>query len=585
MRKLYFFKKYLEETYGQAMYRIPISLPFSCPNRVANNGIGCTFCAEDGSAARHLKDTLDLKDQVDKGIAYAQKRYGAKAPYIAYFQAFTNTYASVRILRKYYEEVLALGDFKMVMISTRSDALPDDVLDYLSELNEQYDLWVELGVQSSNNKTLKRIERGETFESVQEGVKKLAARNIKTAAHIIVGLPGEDINDFKKTARDISVLPFSAVKIHHLMVLKNTPLAKEYANGEFKTLNEYEYAAALLDILKIIPEEWPLMRITADSGEEDLIAPKWWMKKGQFLTFIESALESGALSEDFAEFSTIPKIKTEDGSFTFYHPKYKQHFHTLAGAQTEAVEKFTKPSNLENKLAESNLALLDVGFGLGYNVFAAVKIALELYKSDTSSPELNIHSLEFEIKTLVMSREIFAEGTLEREILDELIDKQSWTRDNCTVHLHLGDARTGVKMLQETRLKFDIVFLDGFSPDKNPELWSYDFFRAINSISTEKAVMVTYSSAFPVRSGLLRCGLHIGETKAYGRKRGGTIAARDTSDIVEPLKDKDTAIITQSTAGLCYRDRNLNRQAGKIRQLREKTQKRLRAYGVPKWIK
>jgi len=579
MKELYFFKQYLEDKYGQAIYRIPISLPLSCPNRVANKGIGCTFCAEDGSAARHLRNTLNLKEQIDKGIAYAQQRYGAKAPYIAYFQAFTNTYAPVDQLRKYYSEALSHGDFKMIMISTRSDALPDDVLDYLSELNEKYDLWVELGVQSTINATLDKINRGETFESVQQATKKLADRNIKVAAHIILGLPGESIEEFKQTARDISTLPFSAVKIHHLMVLKNTPLAKSYAKGEFKTLNEYEYAAALIEVLRILPENWPLMRITADADSSELIAPKWWMKKGQFISYIQSAIKNGTNSDSFNNFSTIPKVKTEDGSYTFYHPEYKQHFHTLAGAETEAVQKFVEPSQLKERILKQDITLLDVGFGLGYNTINAVKAAMG------APHNLTIHTLEFDKKTLVMGRELFYADSLEAEIITTLLTKGEWTKDNCHITLHLGDARETVKELKIQDSMFNVIFLDGFSPDKNPQLWSYDFFRSITALTADDAVMVTYSSAFPIRAALMRCGLHIGQTKAYGRKRGGTIATKSLSNLTEPLADKDLNILTQSTAGLCYRDKGLNCNARQILKMRDKTQKRLRARGVPKWIK
>ena len=585
MRDLYFFKQYLEDTYGQALYRIPISLPLSCPNRVKNNGVGCSFCAEDGSAARHLRNNLNLEKQVAKGIAYAKDRYNAKEPYIAYFQAFTNTYAPVDVLKKYYSEVLSLANFKMIMISTRSDALPDDVLDYLSELNEQYDLWIELGVQSSNNDTLKRINRGETFESVQNAVNKLNERKIKVAAHIILGLPGEDIEDYRQTARDISALPFSAVKIHHLMVLKNTPLAKSYANGEFKTLNEYEYAAALLDVLKILPDNWPLMRIAADAGVDDLIAPKWWMKKGQFISYVKSAIKSGVGSNNFSEFDTIPKIKTDDGSFTFYHPKYKQHFHTLAGAKTEAIEKFIEPARLKEKLQNGNVNLLDIGFGLGYNAFEAINCASDLYNENNLSGTLTIHTLEMEIKTLKMSIELFDNHSFEYQILSSLIEKGKWESEYCTINLHLGDARKSIIKIKENRLKFDVVFLDGFSPDKNPELWSYDFFRHVVATSNHNCILVSYSSAFPVRAALIRCGLTVGETNAYGRKRGGTIASLNNDYILEPLNEKNMEIITKSTAGLCYRDIWLSSTAKKILQRRNFTQKRLRLRGVPKWIK
>ncbi len=580
MKNIYFFKDYLKEKYGKALYRIPISLPFSCPNRVQNNGIGCTFCSEDGSAARHLKNNLDLEKQVHKGIEYATERYGATAPYIAYFQAFTNTYAPVATLRKYYSEVLRKADFKMVIISTRSDALPDDVLDYLSELNEQYDLLVELGVQSSNDKTLDRIKRGHDFESVRVAAKKLADRNINCAAHIILGLPGETMEEFKQTARDVAELPFMSIKVHNLLVLKNTPLAKEYANKEFQTLNEYEYAAALIEVLKIIPEKWVVLRITADAGTDEIIAPKWWMKKGQFISYIQDALAKGAGSENFEQFSTIPKIKTEDGSYTFYHPEYKQHFHTLAGAETEAKQKFVDPSKLDKLIKKQDVNLLDVGFGLGYNAISAAKCAIE-----SRSNKLTITTLEKDLKTLIMGLELFDKGSIENEIIHSLIENSIWHHEFCTIKLLIGDAREGAKLLSNNNDKLDIVFLDGFSPDKNPELWSYDFFREICKSIHDKTILVTYSSAFPVRAALIRNKLIVGETKAYGRKRGGTIASKTESFIEQPLQNKDLNIILKSTAGVSYRDPGLKSKSKKMIHKRDLLVKRLRKLGIPKWFK
>ncbi|MCK4981699.1 MAG: radical SAM protein, partial [Victivallaceae bacterium] len=174
MQKLRFFKEYLIEKYSHALYRIPIDLPLGCPNRENNFGHGCIYCAEDGNRARHLKYKLDLAGQVKSGIEFAARRYGAEPPYIAYFQSFTNTHGTIEELRGFYNEVLSQADFKMVIIGTRPDCLGDEIIELLREIAAKYELWVELGVQTSNDETLKLIRRGHDFEAVKTASRKLA---------------------------------------------------------------------------------------------------------------------------------------------------------------------------------------------------------------------------------------------------------------------------------------------------------------------------------------------------------------------------------------------------------------------------
>ncbi len=580
-RSIYFFKDYLTEHYGRPLYRIPVDLPLSCPNRQRNSGAGCIFCAEDGARARHLRHNLDLPDQVRKGIAYAQRRYGAEAPYIAYFQSYTNTYADVNMLRDYYEEVLKQADFKMVIIATRPDCLEDDVLDYLEELNRRYDLWIELGVQTSNNRTLELIRRGHDFSAVITATEKLSKRNIKCAAHVILGLPYEDIDDFIKTGEDIAALPFAGVKIHNLLVLKKTPLAKMFEQqkdtpGVFNVMSEYDYAAALAEFLKRIPHDWPVMRITADAPADRIIAPKWWMSKGQFIEYVQEFLSSPDESERFA--GAVPKVKTADGSYTFYHPEFKQHFHTLAGAATEAFSKFVEPSGLKKRLAGGSVKLLDIGFGLGYNTCAAVKCAIE-----QGDAVLDITTLELDLKTLQAGLAVFDSESLEHQIISSLIDRGAWRSGEVSVRLITGDARITVRQLEKS--VYDIIFFDGFSPDKNPELWTYDFLRNLSLTLKKNGIMTTYSSAFPVIGALIRSGMSVGVSEAFGRKKGGTVAAFNSNLIVVPLPEKEMGIVMKSTAGLSYRDPAGLSSKKVIISHRDKLVARLRKRGIPRWYK
>ena len=574
MQNLRFFKEYLIEKYGHALYRIPIDLPLGCPNRENNFGQGCIYCAEDGNRARHLKYKLDLAGQVKSGIDFATRRYGAKAPYIAYFQSFTNTHGTIEALRNFYNEVLSQADFKMVIIGTRPDCLRDEIIELLREIASKYELWVELGVQTSNDETLKLIRRGHDFAAVTTATKKLADAGISCAAHVILGLPGESIDDYRQTARDIAALPFKAVKLHNLLILKNTPLAKMFAeeNSIVKPLNEYEYAQAAAEFLHLIPDYYFIMRLNTDAPEKELIAPKWWMKKGQFLEFFSKFYVSD--SQD----SPFQGVKTEDGSLSLYHPKYRQHFHTLAGARSEAEKKFVEAVDLLHILKkQKNVKLLDIGFGLGYNAVAAVNTA-----EAAQSGKLQIMTLENDIQVLKAALDLFEEDSLNRKILQSLLDTGNWRGDFAEIVLIIGDARQSVLELND---KFDCIFMDGFSPDKNPELWTYDFIRELSRRLTLKGQIVTYSSAYPVRGAMLRCGLFVGQTDAFGRRRSGTIAASEKTVNFENLPQKELNIILKSTTGAAYRDPGLCNNAKKILSNKERLVNELRQRGIPKWYK
>lgn len=573
-----FFSEYISDKYGQPLYRVPVDLPLSCPHRIKNSGKGCIYCPEDGARARHLKNNLDLPSQVKTGIEYVRKRYGEEVGLIAYFQSFTNTNAPLDELKNYYDQVLKTADFQMMIISTRPDCLADEILDYLSKLNEQYNLWVELGVQTANNRTLELINRQHDFQCVKDAVAKLSTRKIKTAAHVILGLPGEEIEDFRHTAGELAKLPLSGIKIHNLLVLKNTPLASIYHQQQLGKdtdcpqiipMNEYEYAEALGEFIRLIPEEWPLMRITADAPKEDIIAPKWWMKKGQFIEFIRKQ----SLKHP-TETRRLPRVKTRDGSYTLYHPEYRQHFHSLAGAQSESEKKFLEPSQIIEALkAGKDMKILDIGFGLGINALTAIKTANEI-----ASAHLSIVTLEKDHTTF----QIAADLDTDNSILSLFAENRQWSDRFASIKGITGDARQSIQALDE---KFDVVFLDPFSPDANPELWTYDFTRKIASLMNPEGVIVTYSAAFPVRGAMIRCGLYVGETPSFGRKKGGTIASFAENRITTPLSQKEMNIILKSTTGTPLRDPAFFWTKKEIMDYRKKLVQRLQAQGVPKWFK
>ena len=618
----YSFKNYLIDYYGAPYYRIPIDLALSCPHKKSKID-GCIFCAEDGARAVHLSKYLDLEQQVEDGIKFAENRYNANGNYIAYFQSYTNTNSDAKTLKKLYERVLNSAKFKIVIISTRPDCLSNDIISLLSELNSKYDLWVELGVQSANDKTLQTINRGHTFSETKNAATKLNSIGIKTVAHIIVGLPNETHKDYCNTINEINKLPFTGVKIHHLLLLKNSPLAKSYNKesiskqtgeifipkvGTINLMDEYEYAGILIDLIRRIPKDRPLLRINADAVEKNIIGPKWNITKGNFLELVKSTMQENNFyqgdlfqlkdnskkgkenyeiqitnykkenkSEILSPLTSL-KIKTNDNSFTFYSPQYKENFHSIAGAASETEHKFIIPSKLEEKLkTTSSLKLLDIGFGLGYNAIEAVKTSIKC------GTKLSVTSLEMDSNTLTMGLSIYKNDSLDYEIISALKQYGRWHDKKNTINLIIGDAR---KSILNCTTHFNIIFLDAFSPQKNPELWTYDFIKQLFIKMTKDAVLVTYSSAFPLRGALLKCGFAVGETEAFGRKKGGTIASKNNNvNIGRTISEKDLNIITKSTAGVPYRDPYLNWTAKQIFKYKDKLSRRLKLRGIPKWYK
>lgn len=569
MRRIRFFGDLLEERFGMPLHRIPFDLGLSCPNRADGTG-PCAFCSADGSAARHLASGMSLAEQAARGKEYVRERYRSDGPYLAYFQAYTNTFADVKTLRSLYSEALKTADFKSLVIATRPDCLEPECLEYLSELNQRYELWIELGVQTANDATLKLIRRGHIFADVRNAVLRLEEYNIRCAAHVILGLPGETRADFLHTADELAKLPFQAVKCHHLMVLRGTPMAKMLHDGLVKPLNEYEYAQELALFLERLPENVSVMRLSADAPAEDILAPRWWMKKGQFREMFLRYFEKRTGEAPF-EFAP----RTGDGSYTLYHPGYRQYFHSTAGALTESVKKYIEPCRIAERLGQGEeLRILDVGFGMGFNASALAKLAREIPQG-----RLSVVSLEADPNVLKAARQLPEHP--DRALLDAVEEHSFYEADRFRLELRFGDARKTLP----SEAPFDAIFLDGFSPDTNPELWTLEFLAALKQRMKPDALLATYSSAYPFIGALLENGFLVYESKPFGRKRGGTVAALNPQTHLESLPEKERLIATRSTAGVPCSDPDLGGTREEILRLRQEKVVRLRAEGMPKWFR
>ena len=280
----YFYKT----KFGQKVTKISLNGDFSCPNY--QNNRGCIFCSLSGSGDFAGDKSKPLEEQ----FYDVQKKLSQKWPnslYIGYFQANTNTYAPLEVLKEKYERVLKLPRVVGLNIATRCDAISDEVLDYLEQLNKKTYLTIELGLQSMHDKTLKLINRGHDLKSFELMVKKLKERNIAVVVHIINGLPYETKEDMLNTVKYLNNLKIDGLKIHMLHILKDTPLAKMYEDNPFHILTKEEYIDIICEQLELLDENIVIHRLTGDPKKEDLIAPNWLLKKFCVLNDIDKEMK------------------------------------------------------------------------------------------------------------------------------------------------------------------------------------------------------------------------------------------------------------------------------------------------------
>ena len=281
---------YLRRTFGEKVFKVSLNGGFTCPNIDGTKSIGgCTYCSSLGSGDFAGNPQKSIHEQFSEVKAQLHKKWH-DAKYIAYFQANTNTYAPVSVLREKFEPVLNEENVVGLSIATRADCLPDDVLDYLSELNGKTNLFVELGLQSVSDETGRKINRAHTYSEFLQGYNALRERGIKTCVHLIVGLPGENRDMILKSALTVAHLKPHSIKLHLLHILKGTVMAEQYARGEFDVLSRDEYVNLIVDILELISEDTVIQRLTGDGGRDSLIAPLWSLKKFVVLNEIDKEM-------------------------------------------------------------------------------------------------------------------------------------------------------------------------------------------------------------------------------------------------------------------------------------------------------
>ena len=289
----------LSSFYGKVfpfkVQKISINAGFTCPNRDGSKGFGgCTYCNNQTFNPSYCATQKSVTQQIEEGKAFFARKY-PEMKYLAYFQAYTGTYGELRHLISLYEEALKADDVVGLVIGTRPDCMPNELLDYLADLSKRTFLTVEYGIESANDDTLRRINRGHTYAQSVEAVEKTASRGIYVGAHVILGLPGEDEEELVRQAKMINKLPLTTLKLHQLQLIKGTVMAREYEQSPFHLYTADEYIDMVIKYISYIRREVVLERFVSSSPKDLLLAPNWNIKNYEFVEKLKKRMrESGA---------------------------------------------------------------------------------------------------------------------------------------------------------------------------------------------------------------------------------------------------------------------------------------------------
>ncbi len=530
-------KNFMLSRYGEALFSIPVNLEFGCPNRERDGSGGCSFCPEHGARAAQIADAKSVEEQIQKAISFAKRRYKASS-FALYIQAYTGTFASLVTQKKTYEKLLSLYPFRALHVGTRPDCLSEATLDYLSELSQKIDVIVELGVQSLHDASLKQINRGHDAACSLDAIKRLHGKGLKVYAHLIIGLPNETPDMWKESLQGLVEAGIDGIKFHNLHVIEKTDLAREYAQKPFSLLSEYEYAEALIELLRYVPSHIPILRLATDTPERELIAPKWHMSKGQFGEYVAQTMryrgiQQGDLIEPQQHKSDgIPqKIDLNDGSTTFWNETYRDYYHPKAGAYTQAQRLFLAKSDLKARLEKGDGHLLEIGFGMGYNSFCAVELAQKLGKN-----RLHVNAIDHDRMLLNQSVRVVPEP-LHVKLLESLFTCKTYESAFAKVEFLNAEARYAITLLHEM---FDVIFLDPFIESNNASLVTLEFFQALRKRLKPDGILVASTALHVSQIALNLAGfdVHIANDTTSDIK--GIVATLSHSNglhVKEPYRD------------------------------------------------
>ena len=288
------FTSFIKKRFGARVQKVCINAGFTCPNKDGSKGVGgCTYCNNNTFNPDYCKPIKPIKVQIDEGISFFSKKYKAQK-YLAYFQAYTNTYAPLDDLKRMYEEALEHEDVLGLVIATRPDCIKDDVLDYLQVLvSKGYFIKLEFGLESTNNETLKTINRCQTHEDAIDAFNRADGRGLHLGAHLILGLPGETKDDMLEHASKVSDLPINTLKVHHLQIVKHTMMAYQFKHTPemFTFMELEEYIDLVVDFIELLNPNIILERFFSESPDSMLIHPKYGLKNFEVRHLVERRLE------------------------------------------------------------------------------------------------------------------------------------------------------------------------------------------------------------------------------------------------------------------------------------------------------
>ena len=286
------YSSYLKTVFGEQVQKISINAGFTCPNRDGSLGTGgCTYCNNQTFNPGYCTPSKSITQQIEEGVDFFRKKYPNQR-YLAYFQAYTNTYGEINSLKQKYEEALSLPLIAGLIIGTRPDCVNEELLDYFAALSQRFYIMIEYGVESTSDKTLTRINRGHNYESSVQAITATAQKGIATGAHLILGLPQEDRETILSHARNISRLPLTTVKLHQLQLIKGTKMAQDFTEHPewFHIYSVDEYIDLVIDFMELLNLDFVIERFVSQSPKELLIAPDWGLKNYEFTAKVEKAL-------------------------------------------------------------------------------------------------------------------------------------------------------------------------------------------------------------------------------------------------------------------------------------------------------
>jgi uncharacterized protein len=289
------YSSYLLETFGCRVHKISLDAGLTCPNRDGSKGIGgCVYCDAKGSGTGAHKEYPSITSQMIKGKEYLKRRFGAEK-FIAYFQSFSNTYAPLEHLASLYREALSQEDVVGLAVGTRPDCVNPEILDLLAGWQSSHLVWIEYGLQSFHSRTLTVINRGHTVQDFIEAVEQTRQRNINICVHVILGLPGEGLEEVLSTARELAEMDIQGLKIHSLYINRGTVMEQWLEQGLYLPLGQQQYADWVCQFLEHCPPHWVVQRLTGDPDRRQLIDPLWALEKQKILSLIRSRfLETGS---------------------------------------------------------------------------------------------------------------------------------------------------------------------------------------------------------------------------------------------------------------------------------------------------